>query len=160
MIHVTLICLGRLKERYLAEACQEYAKRLTPFCKHNIIELNPEPLPANPSEAQIGAALAAEGGRILQEIPGGSRVYALCIEGTQRTSEAFSAELQELAVNSTSSVTFIIGSSYGLSDAVKQRADVKLSMSRMTFPHQLARVMLLEQLYRAFQISSGGKYHK
>ncbi len=160
MLNVTIICLGKLKEKYLTEACAEYTKRLTSFCKHTIIELNPEPLPQDPSEAQIKDALDLEGKKILSEIPKGSYVYAMCIEGKQRSSEELSKELQELAVQGRSSITFIIGSSHGLSEEVKRRADAKLSMSRMTFPHQLARVMLLEQIYRAFQISSGGKYHK
>lgn len=160
MLNITIICLGKLKEKYLVQACDEYAKRLTPFCKHNIIELNPEPLPSEPSEAQITAALQAEGKRILSEIPKGSYVYAMCIEGTQRSSEKLARELSDLTVQGYSSVTFIIGSSHGLSEEVKQRANGKLSMSQMTFPHQLARVMLLEQIYRAFQINNGGKYHK
>lgn len=160
MINVTLICLGKLKETYLTEACAEYTKRLTPFCKYTIIELTPESLPNNPSEAQIQAALQVEGKRILAEIPKNSFVYALCIEGKQRSSEQLSRELEDIALQGKSNITFIIGSSFGLSPEVKQRADQKLSMSLMTFPHQLARVMLLEQIYRAFQISNGGKYHK
>ncbi len=160
MKNITIICLGRLKEKYLTDACQEYLKRLTPFCKHTIIELIPESLPGSPSEAQIQAALAAEGKRILDVIPKGSYVYALCIEGAQRTSEQLSQELADLAVQGKGNITFLIGSSYGLAPFVKEQANAKLSMSKMTFPHQLARVMLLEQLYRCFQIESGGKYHK
>lgn len=160
MLNVKIICLGRLKERYLQDACAEYVKRLTPFCKHNIIELNPEPLPGKPSEAQIKAALEAESKKILAEIPNGAYVYAMCIEGKQRSSEAFSKDLEKIAISGKSNIVFIIGSSFGLSDTVKDRADARFSMSEMTFPHQLARIMLLEQIYRAFEISSGGKYHK
>ena len=160
MQNITIICLGKLKEAYLREACAEYTKRLTAFCKLTIIELNPESLSSNPSDAQIQATLKAEGTRILAEIPKGSYVYAMCIEGKQRSSEVLARELSDLAVQGKGNITFIIGSSFGLSDEVKQRADAKLSMSQMTFPHQLARVMLLEQIYRIFQIQSGGKYHK
>ena len=160
MINITLICMGHLKERYLTDACREYTKRLTPFCKHTIIELDPEPLPGSPSKAQIQAALAAEGDRILHAVPRGSYVYAMCIEGRQYTSEEFSGEISKLAVTGKGNLTCIIGSSYGLAPSVKERADRRLSLSEMTFPHQLTRVMLLEQLYRCFQINSGGKYHK
>ncbi|MBQ8084085.1 MAG: 23S rRNA (pseudouridine(1915)-N(3))-methyltransferase RlmH [Clostridia bacterium] len=159
-MNVTLIVPGKLKEKYLQGAQDEYRKRLTAFCKLNIIEVSVERLPSEPSDAEIAAALDKEGKRILASVPKDSYTYALCIEGKQRTSVAFSSELDRLAVSGTSHVTFVIGSSFGLSDEVKQFADASLSMSEMTFPHQLARIMLLEQLYRAFQISSGGKYHK
>ena len=160
MTSVKILCLGKLKEPYLREACAEYQKRLTPFCKLTIIEKTPERLPSDPSQAQIDAALKAEGRALLAEIPAGAHVYCLCIEGKQRSSEQFSAELDRIAVSGKSTVVFVIGSSYGLAPEVKASADVKLSMSQMTFPHQLARVMLLEQLYRAYQIGRGGKYHK
>ncbi len=160
MLNITLICLGRLKEKYLRDACAEYEKRLGAFCRFTVKELSPVALPDNPSEAQISAALTAESKLILSQIPSKSGVIALCIEGVSVSSEEFSARLDKLAVNGTGSIAFIIGSSYGLSDEVKKRAEMKLSMSQMTFPHQLARVMLMEQLYRAFQISNGGKYHK
>lgn len=160
MLNVTLIAPGNLKEKYLRDAQGEYIKRLTSLCKFNIIEVGVERLPEQPGETQIATALEKEGKRILSAVPKGSYVYALCIEGKQRDSVRFSKELEHLAVNGRSHVTFLIGSSYGLSEEVKHFADATLSMSEMTFPHQLARVMLLEQLYRAFQISSGGKYHK
>ena len=160
MLTITLIALGKLKESWLREAEAEYRKRLTAFCKFNIIELSPEALPSEPSDAQVRAALDKEGARILAAVPHGAYTVAMCIEGAEQPSEQFSRELDRLAVSGHSSLVFIIGSSHGLSDEVKAFADAKLSMSRMTFPHQLARVMLLEQLYRAFQISTGGKYHK
>ena len=160
MLTVTIIVPGKLKEKYLRDAQAEYAKRLTAFCKLNIIEVSTESLPPEPSAAQIHAALEKEGERILAAVPKNAALYALCIEGNERSSEAFSRELETRAVSGDSHIAFVIGSSHGLSDKVKQRAEQRLSMSPMTFPHQLARIMLLEQLYRAFQISSGGKYHK
>ncbi len=160
MISVNIICVGKLKEKYLRDASDEYIKRLTAFCKLNIIEITPYALPDSPTRAQIDAGLEAEGKQILSKIQNGAYVYAMCIEGKQRSSEALSAEFDKLSVFGESNLTFIIGGSFGLSDAVKARADAKLSMSEMTFPHQLARIMLLEQIYRAFQISTGGKYHK
>lgn len=160
MLRVNIICIGKLKEPYLRDACAEYQKRLSAFCRLEIGELPAVRVPDAPSDAQLAAAIAQEGQRILSRIPSGAYVYALCTEGKQQSSERFSAELQKLAVEGMSSVCFVIGGSWGLSDAVKTRAQGKLSLSQMTFPHQLARVMLLEQLYRAFEIGSGGKYHK
>lgn len=160
MIGVTIICEAKLKEKYLRDASDEYVKRLGAYCKLNIIELNPKKLPDDPSEAEINNALEAEGKEILSKIPVGARVFAMCIEGKQLSSEKLANELASCGVSGISNVVFIIGSSYGLSDGVKKRADFRLSMSEMTFPHQLARIMLLEQIYRAFRINSGGKYHK
>ncbi len=160
MLNVNIICLGKLKENYLRDACAEYEKRLKAFCKFNIIELSPCKLQDNPSEAQIASALDEEAEKIFAKISPGDAVYPLCIEGKQLTSEELSKEFESCAMNGTSTVDFIIGSSYGLSERVKGKAKLRLSMSKMTFPHQLARVMLSEQIYRAFMISSGGKYHK
>ncbi|MBQ0135915.1 MAG: 23S rRNA (pseudouridine(1915)-N(3))-methyltransferase RlmH [Oscillospiraceae bacterium] len=160
MLSVNIICIGKLKEKYLKDASAEYAKRLTAFCKLNIIELDEYALPDNPSEAEINKGLEKEGKAILDKISKDAYVYAMCIEGKQRSSVKLSEEFQNIAVSGKSNLTFIIGGSFGLSDEVKQRANMKLSMSEMTFPHQLARIMLQEQIYRAFQISSGGKYHK
>lgn len=155
----TIICIGKLKEKYLADACKEYTKRLSAF-KPEIIELSPERLSENPSENEIKNALSKEGKSIISKIPKGARVYAMCIEGKQRTSDELSAEFDKAKLSGTSSIAFIIGGSFGLSDEVKALAHEKLSMSKMTFPHQLARVMLLEQIYRATQISTGTRYHK
>ena len=155
MKKVTLIALGRLKEPYLRESVDEYQKRLSRFCDLQIRELTPAKLPDQPNEAQINIALETEAEQILKQIPKQTHVVALCIEGKSLTSEAFSLELGNFG-----HTTFIIGSSYGLSERVKQRADLRLSMSNMTFPHQLARVLLLEQIYRGFQIMEGGAYHK
>lgn len=144
----------------LRGACAEYSKRLSAFCKLKITELTPARIPDDPSRAQIDSALADEGKRILQLIHQSARVYAMCIEGKQLSSEELSRDIEQAAVGGSGNFVFIIGGSHGLTDEVKRRANFKLSMSKMTFPHQLARVMLLEQIYRAFMISSGGKYHK
>ncbi|MCR4926018.1 MAG: 23S rRNA (pseudouridine(1915)-N(3))-methyltransferase RlmH [Clostridiales bacterium] len=160
MLNVNIICIGRLKEKYLRDACEEYSKRLGAFCKLNIIELSNVALPDNPSQAQIISGMEQEGKKILEKIPQNSLVYTMCIEGEQRSSEQFGEEISQAMVEGVSNMTFIIGGSFGLSDEVKKSSKKKMSMSKMTFPHQLARVMLLEQIYRAFQIISGGKYHK
>lgn len=156
---ITVIALASLKEKYLKEAADEYIKRLGAFCNLKIIELDPVRLPEKPSYAEISAALSREAELIAKKIPAGDFVVPLCIEGKQFSSEEF-AEMLEEKVNIGRGVTFIIGSSCGLSDDIKRRADLKLSFSKMTFPHKLFRVMLLEQLYRAFKICSGGAYHK
>ena len=158
MININIICVGKLKEDYLRMACAEYEKRLGAFCK--LKELTPARLPENPNEAQIEAALADESERILSKISANEAVFALCIEGKELSSEGLSKEIEKCAVSGFGSLCFIIGGSHGLSPAVKNRSKFRLSMSPMTFPHQLARVMLLEQIYRSFMISNGGKYHK
>lgn len=160
MRSITVLCVGKLKEAYLRAAAAEYQKRLSAFCRLSIVEVDEERLPDAPSPAQIQATLQAEGKRLLSHIPSGASVFALCIEGREMSSPDLASTLDRLALNGCSHTVFIIGGSWGLSDEVKQAATVRLSMSPMTFPHQLARVMLLEQLYRAGQISSGGKYHK
>ncbi len=159
-MNITVICLGKLKEDYLRAACAEYTKRLGAFCKLDVVELTPTRLPDEPSQSQIDAALEDEAKRITAKIPKGSVCFAMCIEGKQYSSEKFSNLLSSAAVEGGSNAVFIIGSSFGLSESVKRMCKTRLSMSEMTFPHQLARVMLLEQIYRAFQIESGGKYHK
>lgn len=159
MIKVTLIALGKLKEKYLKDAVEEYSKRLSRYCALEIAEINPVALPENPSEKEIAAALTKEKELIFKKIPENAAVFALCVEGKQKSSEEFAAEIETLT-NDGRNFCFIIGSSYGLDDGVKQRADTKLSLSKMTFPHQLFRVMLLEQLYRGFKIIEGSTYHK
>ena len=156
---VKIIAVGKLKEKYLKDAADEYIKRLGTYCKPEIIELKEAFVPENPSEKEISAALSDEGKALLKTIDG-RPFTALCIEGEQVSSEELSKRLEKSASDGLSSQIFVIGSSHGLSDEVKSKADFKLSMSKMTFPHQLARVMLLEQLYRAFSIAKGGKYHK
>lgn len=160
MRNVKILCVGKLKERYLTDACAEYLKRLQAFCKPEIVELPESRMPDNPSEAEIAACLKREGEEILGKIPRDAMVIPMCIEGKQLSSEELAKELSDAGVRGISCVCFVIGGSWGLSDAVKSAGKLRLSMSRMTFPHQLARVMLLEQVYRAFSINAGSKYHK
>lgn len=159
MIKVTVIALSRLKEKYLFEASREYEKRLSRYCRLEIIEIPPVKLPEKPTAGQIEAALESEALMIEKKIPAGSKVTALCIEGDQLSSEEFSDEIFR-AGSSGEQLVYIIGSSHGLSSGIKQRALRRLSVSKMTFPHQLFRVMLLEQIYRGFKIIEGGSYHK
>ncbi|MBQ4207491.1 MAG: 23S rRNA (pseudouridine(1915)-N(3))-methyltransferase RlmH [Clostridia bacterium] len=160
MQQITVLCVGRLKEPYLAAACAEYQKRLQTLCRLQIVELPAQKLPDDPAPAQIARALEKEGAAILERIPRDAAVLALCVEGKQMRSEAFSRLLSDYATAGRDKVCFVIGGSFGLSDTVKRRADRRLSVSEMTFPHQLFRVMLLEQIYRAKQIERGSKYHK
>lgn len=161
MIKINIICIGKIKEKYFTDAIGEYSKRLSSFCKFSIIELNEEKIRSNtPNQAQIAEVLNAEGKRILQKLDSSDYVIAMCIEGRLMSSEELSNVIDGAAISGKSTVDFIIGGSYGLSEDVKNRADLRLSMSRMTFPHQMARMILSEQIYRAFEISSNGKYHK
>lgn len=161
MLNVNLITVGKLKESYLRDACAEYQKRLQAFCKLNIVELNESRLPDSPSEKEIKAALSNEGKAMMSLLSGNSCYnITMCIEGKQLSSVKFAEKLEKISVDGKSTVNIVIGSSFGIADEIKAMSDFKLSMSEMTFPHQLARVMLLEQLYRAFRINSGGKYHK
>lgn len=158
MLSIKIICVGNLKEKYWRDACAEYSKRLAAHCKFSIVELNEVKTETNPSPATVTKALNEEGKAILQAAKG-SVAVPLCIEGMMYSSEKLSKYIENTAVNGESSISFIIGSSHGLSDEVKS-AGKGFSMSPMTFPHQLARVMLCEQIYRAFQISANTKYHK
>ena len=160
MQQITILCVGRLKEPYLTAACAEYQKRLQTLCKLQIIEVPVQKLPDEPHPTQIAQVLDKEGDILLEKIPSGAAVIALCVEGKQMSSEGFSRMLSDYATGGTDKICFVIGGSFGLSDAVKRRADRRLSVSEMTFPHQLFRVMLLEQIYRAKQIERGSKYHK
>ena len=159
MIKVTLITLGKLKEKYLRDAVEEYKKRLSRYCNLNIVEIEPVKLPEKPSENEIFQALEKESDEILKKIPKESLVFSLCIEGKEFSSTDFARKI-ESSSNMGKNITFIIGSSYGLSQKIKNESDVRLSVSQMTFPHQLFRVMLLEQIYRAFKINEGSSYHK
>lgn len=160
MISITIIAVGKLKEKYLTDGCAEYIKRLGAYCKVSIIEIPEERCPDNPSPSQIENVISKEGERILAKIPKGSAVIPMCIEGKQFESTEFAQKINELSNNGYSCFTFVIGGSFGLDDRVKNSGILKLSMSKMTFPHQLARMLLLEQIYRAFQINTNGKYHK
>ena len=161
MLNVNLITVGKLKENYLRDACGEYSKRLGAFCKLNIVEIPESRLPDNPSEKEIENALSQEG-KAIEKLLTGNNFYniAMCIEGKQLSSQKLAEKIGKISVEGKSTLNIVIGSSCGISEEIKQMADFKLSMSEMTFPHQLARVMVLEQLYRSFQILSGGKYHK
>ena len=159
-MNITIISLGKLKEKYLKDAVTEYTKRISAYSKIDIIELTPVRLSDNPSQGEISAALTKEAEDIKKKIPNSSYVIALCIEGKEKSSEDFAKAVSNAFANGKSSIVFIIGSSYGLAPEIKALADFKLSFSPMTFPHQLMRVMLLEQVYRAFQINNNGKYHK
>lgn len=160
MVNVKIIAVGRLKEPYLKEAFDEYAKRLSAFCKLTAEEIEQEKLPDTPSEGEIAKALGTEADKILAKIPAGSCVIPLCIEGKQRSSEGFAELIGRETAAGTGTFVFIIGGSFGLADRVKSAGRIKLSMSEMTFPHRLARIMLAEQLYRAFSILGNRKYHK
>ena len=160
MLSVTIIALGRLKEKYLRDAVDEYKKRLSSSVKLSIIELSPVSLSQSPSEKEIEKALNSEAEMILSKIPKGAYTVALCIEGKMLSSEKLAELFKSVPLSGKSEIVFIIGSSFGLSECIKKEADLRLSMSPMTFPHQLARIMLLEQIYRSTQINSGGKYHK
>lgn len=161
MLSVNIIAVGKLKENYLREACAEYVKRLGAFCKITVTELPESKLPDSPSEKEIRTALANEG-KSIATILSGKDCYniAMCIEGTQLSSEKLAEKIGGISVEGKSVLNIVIGSSHGISEDVKRLSDFRLSMSEMTFPHQLARVMVLEQVYRAFQILNGGKYHK
>ena len=160
MMNVTIIFVGKLKEKYLVDCCNEYLKRLSVLCKMNMIEINEEKICDNPNDTQINIVLQKEGERIISKIPKNSYIIPMCIEGKQLDSIEFANKFRQVALCGKSNITFIIGGSFGLSDNVKKLADCKMSMSKMTFPHQLARMMLLEQIYRAFQIQNNSKYHK
>ena len=157
-MQIQLVTVGSLKEKWLRDAFAEYEKRIGRYCKFTVTELSESRLPDSPSDAEISAALLAESKAILKACKG--RIVAMCIEGKAYSSAEFSQFLEQTAVSGDSALSFVIGSSFGLHDDVKHAASVRFSMSRMTFTHQLARVLLAEQLYRAFQISTGGKYHK
>ena len=159
MMNVNFIAFGKLKERFFRDACEEYQKRLSAFAKVSVKELEPAFLPQNPSKSQIDAALEAEANKLRGICKGGYKI-ALCIEGKELSSEELAKKLEKLGGEGSSTVNFVVGSSFGLSENFKQECDFRLSMSPMTFPHELARVMLFEQIYRAFSINGNSKYHK
>ena len=159
MNRIQLLCVGKLKEKYWCSACAEYEKRLSPFCRFSITEIPECRLPENPSPAQIENALEREGESLLQKARG-TALVALCVEGRPVSSPEFAKMIEKFSLEGRGEISLLIGSSFGLSPKVKEAASFRLSMSEMTFPHQLARVMLCEQLYRAFQILHNGKYHK
>ena len=160
MQRVMVICVGKLKERFYIDAAAEYVKRLSRYCTLEIIELPEQRLPENPSPSEIARALSREAEAVRAKLPPASAVVAMCIEGKLRSSEDVARLLEDAASGGEKCLAFVIGGSFGLDEGLKRDAWVCLSMSPMTFPHHLARVMLLEQLYRGFQINEGGKYHK
>lgn len=159
-MNVTILTVGKLKEDYLRRGCEEYKKRLGAYCNITVTELPEERCSDNPSPAEIKNVLSKEGSRILSKIPAGAYTVAMCIEGKQLSSPQLAQQISSVALSGKSSLCFIIGGSFGLDDMVKKSAALRLSMSEMTFPHQLARMLLLEQIYRAFSINQNGKYHK
>ena len=159
MLNIHFIVTGNLKESYLRDASQEYLKRLSGFCRPEVIELKEVRVPDSPSDKEIASALKEEGDRILALLPSRAYKIALCVEGKQFTSEELAQKL-EAAAQESGDFYFIIGSSHGLDERVKAACDLRLSVSKLTFPHQLMRVILLESVYRALNIQKGTRYHK
>ncbi len=157
---VKLICVGKMRERFFIDAFAEYAKRLGAYCRFDCVELAEQRLPERPSRGEIEAALQKEAAEIEKQIPADAYVVALCVEGRQITSEEMAALIAQRADSGKPKLCFLIGGSFGMAECIKIRADFKLSMSKMTFPHHLARVMLAEQLYRGYKIREGSCYHK
>ena len=160
MIGVTVIAVGKIKEKFFTSAIDEYAKRLSAYCKFEIIEVKDEKTPENPSENEKNVVLEREAERILQKIPKGAKVISLCVEGKQMTSSGFAELISRCGLEGVSKIVFVIGGSMGLSEKVKSVSDLRLSFSEMTFPHMLMRVILAEQIYRGFTIINGKTYHK
>lgn len=160
MLSIRLVCVGKLREQFFIDAFNEYSKRLSAYCKFECAELNETKLGSSPSDKEIAAALDKEAADIERALGKDAYVIAMCVEGIQLKSEDLAQRISSLAVAGRGRICFVIGGSFGISPRIKQRADMRLSMSEMTFPHHLARVMLAEQIYRAFKISEGSKYHK
>ena len=160
MFAITLLTVGKLKEKFYMAAVEEYAKRLSAYCKFRLVELPENRLPENPNPSEIAAGLAAEAERIFAAIPKGAWFCVLTPEGTELSSEALADKLRTVKNDGKSAACFLIGSSFGMDVSVKKRADFRLSFGPMTFPHHLLRVMVIEQLYRAESIQAGAKYHK
>ncbi len=160
MQKVTILCVGKLKEKFYLDAVAEYSKRLQRHCRLEILELPEQRLPDAPAQGEIDAALEREAAAIREKLPKGCALVAMCIEGQLLSSEDLSRRVMRFSLEGKSHLVFLIGGSFGLHPSLKAQADLRLSMSPMTFPHHLSRVMLLEQLYRAYQIQEGTRYHK
>jgi len=160
MINIKLICVGKMREKFYIDAFAEYAKRLSAYCSFELSEPTEVRLSENPSKNEVSAALEKESAEILKAIPKDAYVVAMCVEGKMFPSEKMGELISARENSGKPKLCFVIGGSFGLSDTVKSRADLKLSMSPMTFPHHLARVMLAEQIYRGFKINEGSRYHK
>lgn len=160
MLNIKLICVGKLRERFYIDAFYEYARRLSAYCKFECVELNETKLGDKPSDKEIENALVRESADIEKAIPKDAYVIAMCVGAKQLKSEELAQKINSLALSGRGKICFIIGGSFGMAESVKQRADMRLGMSEMTFPHHLARVMLTEQIYRSFKIFEGSRYHK
>lgn len=160
MLSVALLCVGKLSESHWNQAAAEYCKRLKAYCKLEVIEIAEQRLPSKPTQGDITAVLQREAAAIHAKIPQGAAVITLCIEGKTMDSQTFAHKLDTMMTGGISKICFIIGGSFGIAQQLKELSALRLSMSPMTFPHQLARVMLLEQFYRAMNLLDGGKYHK
>lgn len=158
MMKIKIVCLGKLREKYLKDGIDEYCKRISRFSKVDIVELADEKIPDNPSPAQCAAVLKAEGDKIKKHLEG--YIITLCVEGESITSEELAAKLATIQLDGNSTVTFVIGGSLGLDEEIKKSSHFRLSFSKMTFPHQLMRLILTEQIYRAFKINGNESYHK
>ncbi len=159
-MNIQIVSVGKIKEKYLKLGIEEFSKRLSKYCKLDIVELDDEKAPENLSDRGREIVKDKEGNKILSKIKQNSYVIALAIDGKNLSSEELAGHMSNLAVTGNSSLTFVIGGSLGLSDEVMKRSDFKLSFSKMTFPHQLMRLILLEQIYRAYRINCGEPYHK
>lgn len=160
MLNIKFICVGKLRERFYIDAFNEYARRLSAYCKFECAELNETKLGDKPSGKEIENALVRESADIEKAIPKDAYVIAMCVGAKQLKSEELAQKINSLALSGRGKICFIIGGSFGMAESVKQRADMRLGMSEMTFPHHLARVMLTEQIYRSFKIIEGSRYHK
>jgi 23S rRNA (pseudouridine1915-N3)-methyltransferase len=156
---ITIVAVGKIKEKYLTAGIAEFTKRLTPYCRLNIIEIDEEKMPDNPSEAEKAKALAREGERMLKQIPSDSYLIVLDVIGKAASSEELAAKFSTLALNGQSNLTFAIGGAFGLSPDIRNAGKERLSFSKMTFTHQMIRLLLVEQVYRAFKINRGEPYH-
>ena len=160
MLQINILYVGNIKDKFYAEAVQEYEKRLSAFCKIKNIELKEEKPPENPSDAEIALVIKKEGDRLLEAMPKKGYKIALCVEGTQISSEDLAKKIESVTVAGDSEITFIIGGAFGMDERVKKASSFRLSISKMTFTHRMMRVILAEQIYRALNILSGGNYHK
>ena len=159
MMKITIACVGKIKEKYLQMGLEEFTKRLGPFCKLETVSINEEKMPENPSPAEKEQVLGKETARLLAIIPDNSYVIVLDVIGSLISSPELAAKFDKLALQGSSNITFVIGGAFGFSDELRQRADERISFSKMTFTHQMIRLLLVEQIYRAFKISRGEKYH-
>lgn len=156
---ITIVCAGKIKEKYLTAGINEFLKRLKPMAQVEVLEIHEEKMPDNPSAAEKEQVLQKEGEKLLKLVPSGSFLFVLDVYGKELSSEELAAKIDKLGLGGRSSLTFLIGGAFGLSREVRQAADMKLSFSQMTFTHQMVRLLLVEQIYRAFKINRGEKYH-